>query len=107
MGKDARPGDKFEIEIDEDGEVTYTKIDSSTVDLGTSYYLTGTSNDWGYDAMEEDAEMVGLYTSIVTLGESGQEEFQIVADQDEDMTFSPKMEQCTMKSAPVFGPGKA
>merc|ERR1719343_431506 len=52
--KDAKPFDKWEFEIDEDGEVTYEKIDPFEKDLGKEYFLTGTMNDWDYEAFTPD-----------------------------------------------------
>jgi hypothetical protein len=104
--RDAKPGDKWEFEIDADGEVTYEKIDKVMPELGSSYYLTGTFNDWDYESMESDMMVDGLYSVSVTISSQGSEEFQVVADMDAEMTFYPEMPKCVHKSAPVKGPGK-
>mmetsp|Transcript_5422 Transcript_5422/g.11435 ORF Transcript_5422/g.11435 Transcript_5422/m.11435 type:complete len:963 (+) Transcript_5422:81-2969(+) len=104
--RDAKPGDKWEFEIDADGEVTYEKIDKVMPELGSSYYLTGTFNDWDYESMESDMMVDGLFSVSLTIGSAGSEEFQVVADMDAEMTFYPEQPKCIYKSAPVKGPGK-
>merc|ERR1712050_469370 len=103
----AKPGDKWEFEIDEDGEVTYEKIDKVLPDAGISFYLTGTFNEWDYSSMESDMEIEGLWSMNITLGSSGEETFQVVGDSDPDVTYYPEQERCPFKSAPIKGPGKA
>jgi len=103
--KDAKYGDIFEVELDPDGVVSYWKKDREVPDLGCAYYITGTFNDWKFDSLEADGMVPGLYSAVVVLrGE--EEEFQVVADQDATMTFHPSVQRCTMKSAPVRGPGE-
>jgi len=104
--RDARYGDVFEVELDPDGVVSYWKKDKEVPDLGCSYYLTGTFNDWRFDELEADATVPGLYFLTVRITSNLEEEFQVVADQDPNMTFYPSM-RTPLKSAPVRGPGEA
>merc|ERR1712151_1073263 len=103
-GMEVKPGDQWDIMVDEDGIVEYNKKGKAIKDLGSAYYITGTFNDWEYDALDDD-DITGLHTAIIEIGDSGKEEFQINADQEKGMTFYPEMKACTMKSAPVKGPG--
>merc|ERR1712032_1734268 len=103
----SRLGDMWDIDIDEDGEVTYTRRPKEPLDLGNSYYLTGSFNDWGYQALEMHDFLAGLHTGTVTLGPSGEVSFQVVADEDPGMTFSPEEELCAVKSSVVKGPSRA
>jgi len=103
----SKPGDLWAIEIDEDGEVTYTRMPKEPLDLGDSYYLTGSFNDWGYQALEMDDFMAGLHTGSVTIGPSGQVLFQVVADENPEMTFFPEGEWSSAKSSVVKGPSVA
>jgi len=59
----SKPNDKWYFEVDEDGEVTYEKKDIGVQDLGESFYLTGTFNDWDYDSMTADDTVPGLWTA--------------------------------------------
>nr|AQS99289.1 type I polyketide synthase [Gambierdiscus excentricus] len=103
--RDAKPGDQWDIEIDEDGVVEYTKKEKEVPELGDAYFVTGTFNEWGYDAMDPDGSLAGLHAFTIEIGDTGSEEFQVNADQDPAMTFYPDTIQCTMRSAPVKGPG--
>jgi 3-oxoacyl-(acyl-carrier-protein) synthase len=105
--RDAKPGDKWDVEFDDDGACAYYKQEKDTLDLGNSYFLTGSFNDWGYDSLEAEDAVPGLYSTVFILGASGQEQFQVVADQEASMTFYPEMTNCPVKSAPVEGPAKA
>jgi len=101
--KDARFNDVFEVELDPDGVVSYWKKDKEVPDLGSSYFLTGTFNDWRYDEMEADPNVPGLYFSTIRIATNVEEEFQVVAGQDPKMTFHPS-NRTALKSASVRGP---
>ncbi|CAJ1385702.1 unnamed protein product [Effrenium voratum] len=114
--KDARFNDVFEagrkngrkpldgsVELDPDGVVSYWKKDKEVPDLGSSYFLTGTFNDWRYDEMEADLNVPGLYFATVRITANVEEEFQVVAGQDPKMTFHPSS-RTALKSAAVRGP---
>lgn len=101
--KDARFNDVFEVELDPDGVVSYWKKDKEVPDLGSSYFLTGTFNDWRYDEMEADPNVPGLYFSTIRIATNVEEEFQVVAGQDPKMTFHPS-NRTPLKSASVRGP---
>jgi len=100
----AKPGDAWELEIDEEGQVLYTRKDEETVYLGDEYFLSGTFNNWEFQSMQADSMLAGLFSGIVTLGARGEEQFQIVADRDDGMTFHPKISKCTVKSSSIDGP---
>jgi len=105
--RNPRPDETVDIDIDEDGDVTYTRRPKEPLYLGNSYYLTGSFNDWGYQALEVDSLLAGLHTGVVTLGPGGEVSFQVVADEDPEMTFRPECEFCPVKSSPVEGPSRA
>jgi len=100
----SKPNDKWEFEVDLEGEATYEKIDVFGRELGGSYYLTGSMNSWDYGQFVPDLLVEGLYSVSVFIGETGQEHFQVVADMDQELTFHPGSASCTRKSAPVLGP---
>lgn len=101
-------GDAWDVEIFEDGEVNYTKQDKKKVpELGNNYFITGTMNNWSFDDLDSHGSISGLYSTTVTIGQRGEEEFQVVADQNAAMTFYPSEQRCLVKSTPVKGPGEA
>merc|ERR1712187_492232 len=85
----SKPNDKWQFEIDEDGEVTYEKVDKDVPELGETMYVTGSFNDWDFDGMEADLSIEGLYSLSITIGDSGTESFQVVSELDPEMTFYP------------------
>merc|ERR1712039_699343 len=101
----SKANDRWQFEVDEDNEVTYEKIDKAIPDVGDSFYLSGSFNDWDYDSMESDISIEGLFSVSITIGESGTETFQVVAEMDPEMTFYPAMEYAG-KAAAILGPGK-
>mmetsp|Transcript_50718 Transcript_50718/g.159620 ORF Transcript_50718/g.159620 Transcript_50718/m.159620 type:complete len:166 (+) Transcript_50718:3-500(+) len=102
--KDSKPGDQWDIEIDEDGVVEYTKKEKEAPELGDSFFITGSFNDWGEDSFDTDDSLTGLYSAIVEIGDAGSEEFEIRADSNPAMTFYPDQQKCSMKSMEVKGP---
>lgn len=102
-GKGTKPGDVWDVDITEDGAVTYFAKEKEIPDLGSFYYLTGSSNDWSYTPMEADDMLDGLYAAAITLGSSGHDKFQIVADETKDMTFAPEFDGAA-RSGKVLGP---
>jgi len=105
--RDANASDRWDIHIDQDGVVNYSRQDRASIDLGSSYFVAGTHNDWDKEPLFADDLLVGLHTATVMIGPSGQEEFQILADKDASMTFYPVTQKCALKGGPVMGPGEA
>mmetsp|Transcript_33206 Transcript_33206/g.60146 ORF Transcript_33206/g.60146 Transcript_33206/m.60146 type:complete len:946 (+) Transcript_33206:81-2918(+) len=100
-------GDRYMIELDEDGIATWEKVDEELVDWGDDFFIQGTFNGWDQDAMERSDAVMGLWTGEITIGSSGQEAFQIIADNDEEKVYCPDRPNCTSKAAPVQGPKTA
>eukprot|EP00929_Paragymnodinium_shiwhaense_P082637 TRINITY_DN43658_c0_g1_i1.p1 TRINITY_DN43658_c0_g1~~TRINITY_DN43658_c0_g1_i1.p1 ORF type:complete len:957 (+),score=200.09 TRINITY_DN43658_c0_g1_i1:199-3069(+) len=104
----SKPGESWRLELQEDGSIAYTRNEDEEVpDLGGTYYVTGSFNDWTMEAMEPDELLAGLHKASVEVGSSGQLLFQVLADQDPEMTFHPTVPSCTTKSAKVCGPAAA
>jgi len=106
-GKDVEPGQSWDICILSDGTVQYVEREQDVKDLGTFYYITGSFNNWARIPMEQDDLLAGLYSVVVELGNRGEELFQIIADEDEEMTFFPAVAHCHWKSTEVKGPAIA
>eukprot|EP00413_Alexandrium_margalefii_P001663 CAMPEP_0204512814 /NCGR_PEP_ID=MMETSP0661-20131031/1157_1 /ASSEMBLY_ACC=CAM_ASM_000606 /TAXON_ID=109239 /ORGANISM="Alexandrium margalefi, Strain AMGDE01CS-322" /LENGTH=872 /DNA_ID=CAMNT_0051517945 /DNA_START=30 /DNA_END=2648 /DNA_ORIENTATION=+ len=90
--RDAKPGDQWDIEIDEDGAVEYTKREREVPELGDAFFLTGSFNDWSYDSLEPDDSLPGLFFATVEIG----------GPLDDVL---PDRAQCSLRSAEVRGPG--
>jgi len=105
-GKGTKPGDSWDIDINDEGVVLYFEREKEMPDLGSFYYLTGSFNSWSYTPMEADDMLCGLYATTLTLGNTGRETFQVVADEAPEMTFAPEGDG-TMRSGKVVGPAEA
>jgi len=55
-------------------------------------------------SLEPSEDIQGLYTYEVTLGNKGQELFQICVDSDPELVLYPEQPNCTRKATPVLGP---
>jgi len=56
--------------------------------------------------MDRHESIPGLWVGNIVLGPSGEEEFQIIADGDAELVYSPSTIRCTSKAAPIKGPAK-
>merc|ERR1712224_504505 len=74
---------------------------------GDEFYIQGTHSNWDLVALERHATIPDLWTGTIELGSSGQEQFQIVADEDQNMVYRPEAEMCTLKATPIEGPSAA
>lgn len=102
----AEPGTRWRVELDEDGAVMWEQDDDDLKDFGDEFFLQGTHNGWKFQALERHDYIQGLWVGTLTLGSTGEEEFQIVADQNEEMVYHPQAPKCTLKAAPIQGPEK-
>lgn len=100
-------GDRYVIELDEDGVATWEKVDEELVDWGDDFFLQGTFNNWEAEAMERSDSILGLWVGDIVLGSSGVEHFQIMADNDDEKIYCPDRPNCTSKVAQVQGPKSA
>lgn len=74
--KDPKPSDKWDVEIDDDGMVTYMKQEKEPQDVGGEYHLSGTFNNWGHEPCMADHSLDGLDVAKITIEAFGFEEFQ-------------------------------
>jgi len=107
MERDAKDGDRWAVEIDEEGGVHYHRSFERHKDLGDTYQLAGTFNGWEMEELEMDEAIHGLYAATVSVGASGAEHFQILVDGNTDMIFHPSSPSCTRRSEKVQGPDAA
>jgi len=103
----AAPGSRWKVDLDEDGIITWEQDFDDMRDYGDDFFIRGSHNDWLPQPLERHDYIPGLWTVSLTLGVSGMEEFQVIADENEEMVYHPEMPKCTMRSAPVLGPEKA
>eukprot|EP00406_Dinophysis_acuminata_P048654 CAMPEP_0179302604 /NCGR_PEP_ID=MMETSP0797-20121207/48152_1 /TAXON_ID=47934 /ORGANISM="Dinophysis acuminata, Strain DAEP01" /LENGTH=922 /DNA_ID=CAMNT_0021012143 /DNA_START=56 /DNA_END=2824 /DNA_ORIENTATION=- len=106
-GKATKPNEAWSVNIQEDGDIMYARKPTVPVTLGDSFDITGSFNDWGFESMEADAGIEGLYSAVIEIGSSGEEVFQVVADENLGSVFYPDEEKCEVKSVEVSGPGAA
>eukprot|EP00442_Polarella_glacialis_P001443 CAMPEP_0115138544 /NCGR_PEP_ID=MMETSP0227-20121206/57733_1 /TAXON_ID=89957 /ORGANISM="Polarella glacialis, Strain CCMP 1383" /LENGTH=932 /DNA_ID=CAMNT_0002546191 /DNA_START=108 /DNA_END=2902 /DNA_ORIENTATION=- len=102
-----RTGDKYNIELDEDGVATWERVDEELVDWGDEFYIQGTSNSWEQEPLERSDTIPGLWTTTIDIGSAGEEQFQIIADNDEEKVYCPTAPRCTSRAAMVDGPRTA
>jgi len=100
----AEPGTRWRVELDEDGTIMWEKDDDDLKDFGDEFFLQGTSNDWKPEPLERHDYIQGLWVGTLTIGSDGEEEFQIIADQNEEMVYHPAAKRCTQKAARILGP---
>eukprot|EP00931_Biecheleriopsis_adriatica_P064620 TRINITY_DN39371_c0_g1_i1.p1 TRINITY_DN39371_c0_g1~~TRINITY_DN39371_c0_g1_i1.p1 ORF type:complete len:986 (-),score=218.19 TRINITY_DN39371_c0_g1_i1:66-2957(-) len=104
------PGDKYSIEMDPEDppdaaqrwfkEATATEQDDGEEDI---YCITGPFNEWDLEEME-DGPVPGLRTIVVTVPYSGQVEFRILKNGNEDEVIYPEKDKCSRKLMQILGP---
>jgi len=99
-------GSHWNVTIDDDGCAVWEQ-DDTDVTLGDEFYIQGTHSNWDPVALERHATIPDLWTGAIELGSSGQEQFQIVADEDQSMVYRPNAEMCTLKATQIEGPSSA
>eukprot|EP00403_Amphidinium_massartii_P019287 CAMPEP_0178414406 /NCGR_PEP_ID=MMETSP0689_2-20121128/23019_1 /TAXON_ID=160604 /ORGANISM="Amphidinium massartii, Strain CS-259" /LENGTH=939 /DNA_ID=CAMNT_0020035693 /DNA_START=14 /DNA_END=2829 /DNA_ORIENTATION=+ len=101
-----QPGEKFKVELDEEGIATWEIEEEDDENFGDEFAIQGTFNSWGQDDLEPHDSIPGLWVGDIVIGNKGEEEFQVIADGEKDMVYYPGMPRCTLKSAPVLGPAE-
>lgn len=99
-------GDEYMIELDEDGVATWEKVDQELCDFGDDFFIMGSHNEWTREPLERDGEITGLWIGEIIIGLSGEELFQINADDDDEKVYFPNQPRCRQKSARIIGPSK-
>lgn len=98
----------YQVVIDGDGTTQWEKEEIDPAEsAGDFFFIQGTHNDWAPEAMDVHGTIPDLWTGVMVLGPSGQEEFQIIADEDPAMIYAPGTQHCTLKASKVVGPGDA
>lgn len=104
----AEPGTLYKVILEDDGTARWEKDDAyETEPQGEEFYIQGTHSNWDPVALERHATIPDLWTGTIELGSSGQEQFQIVADENQNMVYRPNSEMCTLKASPMAGPSSA
>nr|AFW98415.1 type I polyketide synthase [Heterocapsa triquetra] len=100
------PSTRWTVFIDDDGVAEWEKEEEDAVDYGDEFFIQGTSNNWQPEALEQHESIPGCWEGTITIGSSGEEEFQIVADGEnqKERVYSPSQPGCTLKAAIInFG----
>mmetsp|Transcript_15815 Transcript_15815/g.34627 ORF Transcript_15815/g.34627 Transcript_15815/m.34627 type:complete len:945 (-) Transcript_15815:91-2925(-) len=103
----AEPDSRWTIEIDEDGIVNWELADDDIPDFGDEFFIRGSFSEWEPVPLERHDSVEGCWFTTVTLGDKGEEEFQIMGDGEADKILCPSTARCTLKSAPINGPKEA
>jgi len=100
------PSDKYEIQMDNDGVASWEKVDDDA-DYGDEFFIQGTFSNWESEPMDPHSSIPGLWVGTITVGASGEEQFQIMADNDKAMVYTPTTAKCTLKASPIVGPAES
>jgi [acyl-carrier-protein] S-malonyltransferase len=105
----AEVGEEYLIRLDMDGVADWEKKEKEAPDAyGDDFAIQGSFNNWVADeSMDRHPSIPGLWIGEVTLGSTGEEEFQIIGDGDKNLVYSPSTSYCSYKAAPIKGPGAA
>jgi hypothetical protein len=98
-------GKFFQVEILEDGKAIWREVvGDAPPGKGERFYLSGSFNKWGMERMTQDPAISSLCSCTITLGASGEELFNIIADEDPFSLYYPTEPRCTWKACPIIGP---
>jgi len=104
---DADPTARYTIELDEDGMATWEKVDEEFLEFGNEFFIKGSFSKWKTEPLDSSSDIPGLWEGTIELGASGEETFQIIADEDENMVYSPATTRCSLKASQINGPAAA
>nr|AQS99188.1 type I polyketide synthase [Gambierdiscus excentricus] len=102
----AEPGSRWKISLDEDGIVEWERDEDDLPEYGDEFFIQGTHNDWSADALDRHDSIQGLWVGSITLSSTGEEMFQVIADNDEEKVYHPGQSRCTLKATTIQGPAK-
>ncbi|CAK9036454.1 unnamed protein product [Durusdinium trenchii] len=99
-------GKLYEVEVDLSGKVVWREVVETPPDpkAHERFGIAGSFNSWSCRTMAEIAGLPGLFGAEVTIGESGEEYFHILGDEDTSQVYYPAMPRCTRKLVDVRGP---
>jgi len=98
-----KPG-QYKVAVDTEGNTNFEYVDEDLEDWGEDFAIRGTWSEWQIEPLTADDTIAGLWSCSVTIGQSGVEQFQIVAD--EEKIYYPATENCSSMAAEVWGPGR-
>mmetsp|Transcript_85783 Transcript_85783/g.199386 ORF Transcript_85783/g.199386 Transcript_85783/m.199386 type:complete len:956 (-) Transcript_85783:192-3059(-) len=98
-------GKLYQVEVLEGGKAIWREVvGTQALKRGERFYLSGTFNSWGMDALQQHPEIPSLHSAEITVGMMGEELFYIVCDENPDMVYYPTQPRCTRKVVPIAGP---
>merc|ERR1740129_1406415 len=103
----ADAGSRWKISLDEDGVAEWERDDDDMPEWGDEFFVQGSHNDWSPEVLDRHDTIPGLWTGAITIGSSREEQFQVIADNDEEKIYHPGQSRCTLKAAKIKGPTKA
>merc|ERR1712151_1221420 len=89
-------GKTFQVELNAQGKSVWREVIEKPRHMKVErFYISGTWNKWGLQAMEPHLEIPNLFVADIEVSEHGEELFNIVCDEDFDLTFFPMEPRCT------------
>eukprot|EP00930_Biecheleria_cincta_P041262 TRINITY_DN2825_c0_g1_i3.p1 TRINITY_DN2825_c0_g1~~TRINITY_DN2825_c0_g1_i3.p1 ORF type:complete len:973 (+),score=174.21 TRINITY_DN2825_c0_g1_i3:431-2920(+) len=105
------PGDRYSIEMNPDDPPDAPQRwfkeevgDPDQEDTAT-YCITGPFNEWDVEQME-DGPVIGLRSITVTVPHSGQVQFRLLRNGNEEEVLYPQVDKCSQKLMPILGPAR-
>nr|AQS99265.1 type I polyketide synthase [Gambierdiscus excentricus] len=83
------------------GQKTWKSIDNED---WHDFFLLGSWSNWELERMLPERRSSGIYTSRITLGESGVEDFHVVVDRDTEQVLYPHRGKASLGEGAVCGP---
>jgi len=102
----AEPGSRWKICMDEDGVAEWERDDDDMPEFGDEFFVQGSHNSWSPEVLDRHDSIQGLYTGSITLGKTGEEQFHIIADGNEEKVYHPGKPKCTSKALRIQGPSR-
>lgn len=94
---------RWQIELDEDGVAVWEKAEDEFDPIGDEFSVRGTFNNWIGTPLRRHDTIPGCWVGDIKLSKA-EEEFQILADGEDDKVLCPNQPRCSLKSAMILGP---
>ena len=99
-------GKLYEVEVDLNGTVVWREVVETPPDpkAHARFGIAGSFNSWSCSPMAEVPGLPNLFAAEVTIGDSGEEFFHILGDEDVGQVYYPALPRCTRKLVEIRGP---
>lgn len=99
-------GKVYEVEVDASGAAVWREVVDTPPDpkAHKRFGLAGSFNGWSCTQMAELPGLPGLFAAEITVGESGEEYFHVLGDEDTSQVYYPAQPRSRRKLVDVKGP---